>query len=262
MDVAPDNDTEMRLRLERQAVEIALLSGQIEAHEMENEALHRRVEVLENRDTLRLSMAAAVHSFNNHLTSVQCHLHALASGDLRMGPEELEQLQLVMMQAQATARRLVRWTEEENHVALSVNEVIDHVAQLVRPRFIPRLRIVRDLAPDLPNIVAPRFSLVDALVNVALNARDAMERGQLTLRTRREADDVLIEVIDTGRGMDDATRLRIFDDHFTTKTGTGHGIGLTSVKSLFSRIPGGAAVESTPHVGTRFVFRFPVPPAG
>ncbi len=251
---------EMKQELERQAAEIACLYDQVEAHERENEALHRRVDTLENRDVYHLSMASAAHSFNNLLTIVQCHLHLLESGDLPIVADELDSMREAMVQAKSTAQRLLRWNEDDIAVPLAVNEVVQHVALLVRPRFLPRIPIAQELAEDLPRIVAPRFALLDALVNVAMNARDAMERGVLTLRTRVDAGHVVIEVIDTGRGMDPETRARIFEPRFSTKRTDGRGIGLMSVTNLFTRVDGGVCVTSEEGVGTTFALRFPAAP--
>jgi CheY-like chemotaxis protein len=95
------------------------------------------------------------------------------------------------------------------------------------------------------------------LVNLTLNARDAMARGGiLSIATASDSADVLLEVSDTGVGMDPATRERAFDPFFTTKA-TGTGLGLSIVHSLVSQAGGRVQIESEQGHGTRFRVSWP-----
>jgi signal transduction histidine kinase/ActR/RegA family two-component response regulator len=104
-----------------------------------------------------------------------------------------------------------------------------------------------------------RADLTRILLNLATNARDAMpDGGRLTLRLRRQADHVLVDVEDTGVGMDPSTRGQVFNPFFSTKRpGTGTGLGLYNVKQLAEA--GGGALElwSEPGVGTRVTLKWP-----
>ncbi|MBA3319373.1 MAG: response regulator [Gemmatimonadales bacterium] len=137
-----------------------------------------------------------------------------------------------------------------------------------------------DLAPDLSAVRADPGQLEQVLINLALNARDALTTGgALKVRTSnmvipRPEDDaaalegpppgnyVVLEVIDTGHGMDPATRARVFEPFFTTKpVGQGTGLGLATVFGIVRQSGGSIGVESAPGEGTTFRIFFPELPA-
>jgi CheY-like chemotaxis protein len=131
------------------------------------------------------------------------------------------------------------------------------------------------LASDLPKIVGNTNQLQQVLVNLAVNARDAMNgSGTLTMETRRGAVDpemmlrheatsidwVELRVRDSGCGMDAATKQRIFEPFFTTKpAGRGTGLGLATVFGIVKQAGGFLEVESEVGVGTTFCIFLPVP---
>jgi two-component system, cell cycle sensor histidine kinase and response regulator CckA len=136
--------------------------------------------------------------------------------------------------------------------------------------------LVLDVAPDTGHIVADRGQLEQVLINLALNARDAMgPGGQLTVAVRPILLDsrftarhpeaasllgpsVMLEVSDTGHGIDEMTRQRIFEPFFTTKpTGQGTGLGLAVVHGIVHQSGGHIEVESTPGAGTTFRILLP-----
>src|SRR5690606_23345902 len=97
------------------------------------------------------------------------------------------------------------------------------------------------------------------LVNLAINARDAMpEGGKLTLRAGKAGDEAFAEVEDTGEGIDDATRSRIFEPFFTTRRGT--GLGLSVAYGIVDQHGGRIDVVSSPGSGSCFRVSFPLLP--
>jgi signal transduction histidine kinase len=138
-----------------------------------------------------------------------------------------------------------------------VNEIVEEVLQpyLVAPA---RVRIGSDLAPDVPAIPLDRTLAARALVNVVENALHAMPGGgTLTVRTRRSADAVAIEIEDTGIGMDEEARARLFEPYFSTRA-AGTGLGLTIAKRNVELNRGTITVQSDPGRGTTVTMRFPI----
>lgn len=237
---------------------ISRLYQQLQARERDNDVLQDRIAALQNRDLFHLSVAANAHTFNNLLTIVQCHLKLLESAGGTPDAEDLATIRMAMTQAQQIAARMLRWNEVDEVRSLSVNGIVRHLARLTRPLLVPSVRLDLELDEAVPDILAAEQALLDALVNVVVNANDAMPHGRVRISTRTEAESVVVEIADDGPGMDELTRRRIFEAGFTTKGGDGHGIGLTSITALFRRVEGAVDVRSVPGEGTTFTFRFPI----
>ena len=122
------------------------------------------------------------------------------------------------------------------------------------------IELAFDVSPGLPAVAVDAGLVRQAVINVALNAIQAMPRGG-RLRVRTSAADGLatVEVTDTGPGIPDALRERVFEPFFTTKT-SGTGLGLAIVKHVVEVHGGGVDVGPAPGGGTRFVLRFPLAP--
>src|SRR5206468_8853586 len=117
-----------------------------------------------------------------------------------------------------------------------------------------------DLDPSVGRIQADEEQLSRALMNLLLNAIDAMpDGGELTIRTRRMGDGVHLEVADTGQGLTEDERRRLFTPYYTTKQ-HGTGLGLAIVQSIVADHHGRIAVDSEPGRGT--TFRIVLPATG
>lgn len=153
--------------------------------------------------------------------------------------------------------------EDVNNLLETLKLFLDYAAG-------PDIRVRLELAPDLPmcRIDAPQFSA--AILNLVVNARDAMaDGGEIRIATAlirlSETDDadadprsVLVRVIDQGHGMAKKVRDRIFDPYFTTKGETGTGLGVPQVASFMRATGGCVNVSSEPGTGTAFDLYFPV----
>lgn len=161
---------------------------------------------------------------------------------------------------------------EEVFRPVNLNRIVQEVAELTRPRWrdIPHergitIRLQTDLDPQLPDLPALEPQIREALINLIFNAVDAMpEGGVLTLRTRylpapdgRQVPRVLVEVADTGVGMDEETRRRAIEPFFTTKA-EGSGLGLAMVYGIVQRHEGYLEIESAPGKGTTVRIIFPM----
>ena len=180
--------------------------------------------------------------------------------------------------ATALTRQLLAFSRKQflNPTVLDVNETVSGLIHML-PRVIgEHIETTTKLAPQLPRVWADSSQMDQVLVNLVLNARDAMPAGgQLTIETASvELDEdrlsaerltvppglyVMLAVTDTGMGMDDATRARAFEPFFTTKPkGQGTGLGLATVYGIIDQSGGGIALDTAPGRGTAVRIYLPV----
>jgi signal transduction histidine kinase len=139
-----------------------------------------------------------------------------------------------------------------------INEIVSEVVDPYRAAHPGGVEIETTLAADLPRVLLDRTLLARALVNVVENALHAMPSGgRLTLATHAVDHAVGIDVADTGVGMDDEARARLFEPYFSTRA-AGTGLGLTIAKRNVELNNGTIDVESAPGTGTTVRLRFPV----
>jgi two-component system cell cycle sensor histidine kinase/response regulator CckA len=209
------------------------------------------------------------HDFNNILTAVVGCAAALRDEVGALPPERageaqglLDELDASVARASALSQQLL--TLSRSHPA-SLGPV--DLAALVRQlqpmlqRFLSgRISLEVSSGPEACTVVADRLHLEQLVLNLAVNARDAMPHGgTLTVWTVREGGLVVLTVADTGVGMDEATRARMFDPFFTTKPpGHGTGLGLAVVQEVVRRSGADIRVTSAPGRGTRVTVAFPV----
>ncbi|MGN6283173.1 PAS domain S-box protein [Frateuria sp.] len=151
--------------------------------------------------------------------------------------------------------------------SVNLNDLVAQIAELLPATLGERIRLELDLAPALVPVLCDPNLLESAILNLAINARDAMhEGGQLTIRTGsvppgegplrrphslRDAPTLLLQVSDTGVGMTPEVRARAFDPFFTTKPkGRGTGLGLSMIHGFVSQSRGAIELESEPGHGT------------
>lgn len=156
---------------------------------------------------------------------------------------------------------------------LSLNDAIAGMQTLLARLIGENIRLVTELASDLKMVRIGSAQVQQIILNLVLNARDAMpDGGQITLRTRNcqttagpatrvisfPNECIELEVRDTGCGMDEHTRARVFEPFFTTKPlGKGTGLGLVTVYRFVRQAGGTIELESEPGTGTRVLIRFP-----
>jgi signal transduction histidine kinase len=142
-----------------------------------------------------------------------------------------------------------------------LNRQIRRVVDFFRPQAeAAGIEMICYLDPDLPSVVLDREAFHGALINLVLNAQQAMPKGgQLVVRTKQTAVGVALDLIDTGVGMDAKTRAQIFDAFFSTKQG-GSGLGLPTTRKVIEAHGGQIRVESEVGKGTQFTIELPAPP--
>src|SRR5664279_5599408 len=163
--------------------------------------------------------------------------------------------------AAALTRQLLAFGRRQvlERTVVDLNDVVIEAQSLLGRVIGEKVTVATRLDPDLVRVYADVGQLGQVLVNLALNARDAMPRGgTLSIVTSNENDDAVITVSDTGHGMDEQTRARIFEPFFSTKpVGEGTGLGLAMVHGIVQQTGGEISVKSAPGSGTAFRIAFP-----
>lgn len=142
---------------------------------------------------------------------------------------------------------------------VDLGELVSEFIEVYRPEAARhRIDVSPHLAPSLPRIRVDRSLMRQVLMNLALNAQQAMPNGGLLeLQTRAADGSVLLDVIDTGTGIDDRVREKLFQVFVSTKPG-GSGLGLPTVRKIIEAHGGTITCDSAPGKGTRFVIALPV----
>ena len=213
------------------------------------------------------------HDFNNLLTvingTVDLALTALSPNDPLHA--DLREIQGAGERATALTRQLLAFSRQQvmRPQVLSLNGLIMDLLKMLGRLIGEDVELITDLAEDLGPVMADAGQLEQVIVNLTVNARDAMPRGgTLTFVTRNvvlnealAAGDgglppgsyVVLSVHDTSAGMDEVTRARIFEPFYTTKEpGKGTGLGLSTVYGIVTQSGGSISVDSAPGRGTTF----------
>ena len=217
------------------------------------------------------------HDFNNLLTAI-IGFAALAVDDVPEGNparDALAQVRRSAEQAAALTRQLLAFGRRQilQPEPLELGEVIRQMEPMLRRLIGADIEVVSDYGEDVPLVMADRTQVQQILLNLAVNARDAMPRGgQLTIRTARftlerrgdggadlpPGEYVSLDVIDSGEGIAPAAMERIFEPFFTTKEfGHGTGLGLSTVYGIVKQSGGDVVVRSTPGAGAAFTVLLP-----
>src|SRR5689334_1666901 len=207
------------------------------------------------------------HDFNNLLTGILSYsdliLQELRPSDpLR---EDVEQIRDAAQRAAGLTRQLLAFSRRQflNPRVVSLNLTVTELEPMFRRLLGPEVTLETSLDPELGNIVVDPGQLEQVLLNLILNARDAMRAGgQVSLTTMNAELNgeayVAIRVSDTGVGMEEEIQPRIFEPFFTTKhTGAGRGLGLSTVYGIVEQSGGRISVESVPGQGATFTIYFP-----
>jgi PAS domain S-box-containing protein len=245
----------------------------------ERKHAEERLREAQKLESLGLLAGGVAHDFNNLLVGVIGNA-SLAQEMLSPDHPAIELLDGVIKTGQQAAhltRQMLAYAGKGKFVveALNLSALIPEMAALVRTSISKKIALDLDLEQGLPTIQADRGQIQQVFMNLVLNAADAIgsEEGLITVKTGVQdvnerylqlhpeaatlspGKHVRLEVRDTGCGMDDATRARIFDPFFSTKF-TGRGLGLAAVAGILRGHKGAIMVSSAPGRGSRFTVLF------
>jgi signal transduction histidine kinase/CheY-like chemotaxis protein len=214
-------------------------------------------------DAIGRLAGGVAHDFNNLLLAINGYAEFLSDSltDNRLKGFANE-IQSAGERAAALTQQLLAFSRRQvlQPRILKLNDAVNEIELMLRRLIGAGIEVRFDLEPRLLNVEADPSQIGQVLLNLAVNARDAMAgSGTLTVSTRNDGDHVLLQVTDTGEGMDDETRHRIFEPFFTTKeVGSGTGLGLSTVYGIVTQSGGSIAVRSAPGEGATFTVRLPV----
>ncbi|HVI34137.1 cell cycle histidine kinase CckA [Phenylobacterium sp.] len=220
------------------------------------------------------------HDFNNLLTAIFMQLDVLASRHPVGDPsyEGLNEIRQTSTRAADLVRKLLAFSRKQTvqREVLDLGELISEFEVLLRRVLYEDVKLVTDYGRNLPQVKADRGQLETAVMNLAVNARDAVRAhggGQVTIRTARlsqeqaqqmgypgaQGDQALIEVSDDGPGIAPEIMEKIFEPFFTTKpVGEGTGLGLATVYGIVKQSDGWISIDSRPGEGAAFRIFLPV----
>ena len=223
--------------------------------------------------------AGLAHDFNNILTIIEGHASLqLGMPDVRADvADSLTQIEQAAERAANLTRQLLAFSRCQNlhPEALDLSGIVLELTAMLRRLLSENVALRCDLPPDLPTLLADQTSIEQVVMNLVLNARDAMPKGGKIIiaigavhvaagdceaeSDARAGDYLCLRVSDTGSGMDDETRARIFEPFFTTKEATqGTGMGLATVHGIVHQHEGWIEVVTAPGDGSTFLVYLPV----
>lgn len=229
---------------------------QIESYAEERSRLIRATASQQRLESLGRLAGGVAHDFNNALSVVLGGTEALRTCDDAIEKGQiLDDMEQSARNASGTARRLLTFSRGNptSEGTSNPRRVIERFAKGLSRMLPENIELVTECSGD-DLIPFPEGLLEQALLNLVSNARDAMtESGVLTLRSRTVREEVVIEVADTGTGMDESTRARIFEPFFTTKGEKAVGLGLATVWG--SVVAAGGTVDADSVLGQGTTFR-------
>ena len=249
----------------------------------ERKQLEEQVRRSQKMEAVGELTGGVAHDFNNILGIIMGFAQ-IVQDQVKEDPDLVQYLEIVLDGARRGAditKKLLGFSSEvpSNTELTAVNDFVVHMEELIATSLTPSINVETRLAVDLWSVEIDPGDLEDAILNLSLNARDAMpEGGTLVIESANmvldenyarknppatAGDFVMISVSDTGAGMTDEIKEKLFEPFFTTKeVGQGTGLGLSMVYGFVKRSGGHITVDSVPGAGTTFRIYLPRAQAG
>jgi signal transduction histidine kinase len=267
-----------RLSIEELDRKVAERTQALEQEMVERARIEENLRQSQKMEAVGQLAAGIAHDFNNLLTVIQGYagLMSAAPDDQSMGEKSLREISLAAQRGATLIRQMLVFSRKDpvDQRALDLNEVLGRASGFLHRVIGAQIKLQVEPAATPAWLIADECSLDQIIMNLAVNARDAMPAGGVltmtaavteldaaSIRSRTPAPDgphVCLTISDTGCGMDAATLSHIFEPFFTTKkSGFGTGLGLSTVYGIVQQHDGWIDVSSQPGQGTTFRIYFP-----
>ncbi len=255
---------EERNLIDAVAGQIVLIIERKQAGE-EREQLQEQLRHADRLATIGQLAAGVAHELNEPLANILgfAQLASKGNGLPEAAANDLEKIIKASLHAREVVKKLMLFARQTppNKAEADLNQLVEEGLYFVESRCTRAgVELVRKLAEDLPALAVDKAQMHQVLVNLVVNAVQAMpDGGRLTIRTASDSEEVSLVVQDTGAGMTEETMKKMFIPFFTTKdVNEGTGLGLAVVHGIVISHGGDIGVESEPGRGTRIEIRFPI----
>ena len=262
-------------RTRRELLAQQSLAREVEQRARVESALHH----VQKLEALGRLTGGVAHDFNNLLTIVSNNLHLMHRLDSKLvDNKQLAAIGRAVASGERLTRQLLAFARRQplQLEVVSIQERLPALLALIAPTLGPRIQSEMEIDAETRSVLIDAAELELAVINLAVNAKDAMpDGGRLTLSARNSKPGeidiagqfVVLTVADTGTGIDPALSERVFEPFFTTKpAGQGTGLGLSQVYGLCAQAGGTVRIDTAPGSGTRVELYLPAtdppPPPG
>ena len=248
----------LRVRVKAATKELRERNLQLRREAKQRAAIQDQLREAQKMEAVGQLAAGVAHDFNNLLTVIQSYSELLEDDLAQERGLAASAIRDAATEAGGLTRQLLAFARRQTlqMEVVGVNALLDDAAPLLRGALREDIRLTLDLSTDVPDVSVDPAQLRQVLLNLVVNARDAMPTGgSITISTRaqeRQAQPhAQIRVRDSGEGMDETTRRRVFEPFFTTKrTMGGTGLGLSVALGIVEQSGGRLELRSEPGQGT------------
>jgi len=255
---------EERILLDTVTKEVAIIIMRRQA-EQEKMKLEEQLRHADRLATIGQLAAGVAHELNEPLSNILgfAQLAKKCQGLPKQADLDIEKILTASLSAREVVKKLLIFARKlpPRKTRINVNQLVEEGLHFFESRCAKEgIELVRSLSSDLPEIAADPAQLNQVLVNLVVNALQAMpEGGRLKVQTLHEGDHISLVIEDTGMGMGEEVLKKVFTPFFTTKdVGQGTGLGLPVVHGIVTSHGGSIKVESKVGYGTRFEIQLPV----